>query len=661
MSHQLSLDQPSAVEATADPEAGWEQFRSDLRVSRMAISKENPIIQFQIPIRSQPPKYTRGSGPPPPRISLRLVHDSNAFIIDKAVLPQGPFLSDDSTRQRRCYYIIGWPDLPAARPVVDASKILDYVSPRTLEDWEYQDALRRVKEREEESEEQERADAKGKAVIRRGPGAGVQLGARRKPGRPRRAMMVAQSSPEPELNSEQEEMLQRRMSGPSLSTPQKSRLAQLVAEEEILEDPEEADEDAQSAIHRQLESDSLDEVVFDGDVNMGVLEDLDLLRLSSAVPGISGGESSRASSAKPASSNPPSSLARTAADMATHDGSGSTFQRPPAKDRSNQSNSASASRSSQVPVRPLNISTTPVPLPSYLKAMKQRPSMPNSLAKTVVSSSSPTLPGGYGQALASTPTISQPCPTKGEGSSLSVDRSLSHENGFTPIGGTFPRPPKRPAEEFPPFAGVPARAKLKKGKKKKQVELPHAQPGISAETEASGDQELDLVQGKQDYVVKRLEGDYILDGVHWFKVRWEGEWPESQNPTWEPKENIAGKLVKEYLKRKARREANQLVSKNSNNKKSKSRRTSSLADWAKGYSSVAEAFEGHAGLNATNDAMLGMGHGEDGALDADDDGHDELLVVDAESEVAVRERKRTMDAQIAAQFASIARGAPRHF
>lgn len=665
MSHQLSLDQPSTVAAMADSEAGWEQFRSDLRVSRMTIYQEMPRFQFQIPIRSQAPKYTRGSGPPPPRISLRPIHDSNAFIIDKVVLPHGPFLSDDNTRQRRCYYIIGWPDLPAARPVVDASKILDYVSPRTLEEWEYQDALHRGEEREKEREDQERAEAKGKAVVTRAPGAGVRPGARRKPGRPRKAMMVAQTSPEPGLNSEQEEMLQRRMSGPSLSTPQKSRLAQLVAEEEILKDLEEADEDTQSAIHRQPGSDSLDERVLDGDVNTGVLEDLDLLRLSSAVLGRSGGESSRASSPRPAPINPPSSLARTADDMATREASLSTFHRPVAKDRNNQSSSASPSRSSQVPVRRL-ISTTPVPLPSYLKAMKQRPSMPNSLAKTVVSSTDPSLPVGYGQALASasTPTTSQPCQTKGRGSSHSVNHSPSHENGFTPIGGTFPRPPKRSAEESPASADVSARVKFKKDKKKKHVGLTHAQPEPSVEMEVSGDAPLDLVQGEQDYVVKRLEGDYVLDGVHWFKVRWEGEWPEGQNPTWEPQENIAGKLVKEYLKRKATREANQLArptpSKNSNTKQSKSKRTSSLADWAKGYSSVAEAFEGHAELNATNDAMLDMGHGGEGVLDADNS-HDELLVVDTESEMAAGERKRTMDAQIAAQFASMARGAPRHF
>ncbi|KAK7719075.1 hypothetical protein SLS63_010225 [Diaporthe eres] len=473
-----------------DLEAGWERFRSDIRGSLEVVDtkQEKPILQFHIPIRPRLPKYRPGSGPAPPRISLRPVHDSDAFIVDKVVLPRGPFHPSDHIRQRRCYYIVGWPDLPAARPVVDASKILEYVSPRTLEDWEYQDALRREEERDKSREAKEREVAEGKEGATPVDG-GPLPGARRRPGRPPRAMMmVAEPTPEPELNSEQEEIIHKRMRGPSLSTPQKSRASQLVAEVEMLEELEGSDQ-----VH-----------------------------------------SRRSSSLNP----------------------------PP-----------------------------------------------------------------------------------------------SHTNGFTPIGGTFSRPPKRPAEDSPVSADASAKTKSKKSKNK-QAKLAAADAGVPAETAGSPDPILDLVQGEQEYVVKRLEADSVLDGVHYFQVRWEGNWRDDENPTWEPRENIPEKLVKEYLKRNAKRGPNRPDRPKSKNP-AKAKQTNLLADWAKGCSSVADAFGGEAELNAASDAMLGQGNALGRDTDADD-GPDELLVID-ENETAATERRKAVEAQIVAQFASMARAAPQRF
>ncbi|KXJ91588.1 hypothetical protein Micbo1qcDRAFT_163362 [Microdochium bolleyi] len=36
-----------------------------------------------------------------------------------------------------------------------------------------------------------------------------------------------------------------------------------------------------------------------------------------------------------------------------------------------------------------------------------------------------------------------------------------------------------------------------------------------------------------------------------FKVRWKGNWPPDQNPTWEPEENIDKPLVRKYLAKRA--------------------------------------------------------------------------------------------------------------
>lgn len=622
-----------------DLEAGWERFRSDIRGSLEVVNtkQEKPILQFHIPIRPRLPKYRPGSGPAPPRINLRPVHDSDAFIVDKVVLPRGPFHPSDHIRQRRCYYIVGWPDLPAARPVVDASKILDYVSPRTLEDWEYQDALRREEERDKARAAKEREVVEGKEGATSVDG-GPLPGARRRPGRPPRAMMmmVAEPTPEPELNSEQAEIIHKRMRGPSLSTPQKSRVAQLVAEEEMLEELEGVSENTDLGISRQTELSSEGGGTSGGDVNKGVVEDLDLLRLSSAVPGRSSGKSSPASSARPGFASSPGSLAKPAASVAVHRATEPAV--PPLARQAEDRNSSSPSRSSKVPTRP-QVSTTPIPLPSYYsQALKQR--IPKSHVAV------PSTDTGLGRGPASTPADQVHSRR-----SSSANPPPSHTNGFTPIGGTFSRPPKRPAEDSPVSAETPVKTKSNKSKNK-QAKL------AAAETAGSPDPILDLVQGEQEYVVKRLEADTVLDGVHYFQVRWEGNWRDDENPTWEPRENIPEKLVKEYLKRKAKRGPNR-PDRPKSKKPAKAKQTNLLADWAKGCSSVADAFGGEAELNATSDTMLGQGNALGRDADADD-GPDELLVID-ENETAATERRKAVEAQIVAQFASMARAAPQRF
>ncbi|KUI66901.1 hypothetical protein VM1G_02231 [Cytospora mali] len=642
--------------------ASWDLFRSDLKLSNITIKRELPSIQFDIPILPQPPKYKPGSGPPPPRIDLRLVHDTNAFIIDKIVLPLEPFTQRNDPRQRRIYYIIGWPDLPAARPVIDATKILDYVSPRALEDWEYQDALRR----EEAREAEERAKEKGKNVATpEGPAAGRKPGVKRKPGRPPKARFMDAPPPEPVLDSDQEEMLQRRKSGPSLSTPQKNRLAQLVAEEEMLQHMEVIEEDDPvSVIQRQLEDEILsgEDMDLDTDANMEDARAINSRQSSyaaSATSGASQGDTSRASGlrlspVKGPSVNPAAFFARGAMSAAatTH----ATPLSTPGGQHADPSTSPSSGRTRAPTGRPL--SNTPIPLPADIAQSQKRKSFtprPKPQAKPQLASVLPSI---------------EMSTTVENGQSrkppLSWNSSPARGNGFTPIGGTFPRPPKRPVEDTTPAVDTPASTQSKKERKKKQAKVSNQPPesGVKDDAQSAANPPIGLVQGEQDYVVKRLEGDYILDGVHWFKVRWEGNWPPDQNPTWEPKENISAKLIKEYLKTKAKREADKPAKNNTPNGrsgstgKSKDKRQSSLAEWAKRYNSVSEAFEGKAELEDTTDMMLGRRGG--GVVDDEESlGDDELLVVEPDNEEdrerAAKERKKSLDAQLAAQFASMAR------
>lgn len=116
-------------------------------------------------------------------------------------------------------------------------------------------------------------------------------------------------------------------------------------------------------------------------------------------------------------------------------------------------------------------------------------------------------------------------------------------------------------------------------------------------------------QAEQAYEVKRLEGDQwfeLEDGrmVRYYKVRWVGDWPPDQNPTWEPEENISRSLVREYLKRKEKKEAGGSSLPSTPQKKQQQQQPSgkkkgpsaqrTLSPWmgSRKFSSVQEAFEG---------------------------------------------------------------------
>lgn len=673
--------------ASTNGSFSWELHTSDLKISRMVIKRELPTVRFDIPIPRQAPKHKPGSCPPPPRVDLRLVHDINAYIIDKIVLPLEPFTQLHDPRQRRVYYIVGWPDLPAARPVIIATQILDYVSPRALEDWEYQDALRR----EEAREAEERALEKGKGMAVPGK-PGPKPGMKRKPGRPPRARLMDAPPPELVLNSDQEEMLQRRKSGPSLSTPQKSRLAQLVAEEEMLEQLEDVEEEnpvSMSVIQRQLQGEVVSEtdVDLDTDVDMEDARGVGPLRSSSPVSVVTSGQMSRASSSRPGPSKKPSLApadylaTSAAATNATTRGSPHRAHDRSSRDPLRSPASRLPQSSIKQPISDNSVSLLPYfsrPTVSKTVFMKE-PSSPRSKDvsqvkpqfNSVMSSLEMNTPAGNGHGQRSLSQLPETTEDIIERHSSSMNPSPSRADGFTPIGGTFPRPPKRHAEEDPSAASTPASTQSKERMKKQpKLSQPPSDRDLNDENRGAAKTAEALVQMPQDYVVRRLEGDNVLDGVHWFRVRWKGSWPPGQNPTWEPKENISAKLVKEYLKRKSKRETEKSSKNNTPNatssstEKSKQKRQSSLAEWAKSYNSVSEAFEGKAELDATTDAMLGR-RGNLEPDDEDDDFNDELIVVEPnkveDREKAARERKKRLDAQLAAQLASMARRGPREY
>jgi hypothetical protein len=137
--------------------------------------------------------------------------------------------------------------------------------------------------------------------------------------------------------------------------------------------------------------------------------------------------------------------------------------------------------------------------------------------------------------------------------------------------------------------------RVKKGKQKLEM-IEVADPNDGWEVERIEDSELYEVEGR--------------GLVRYYKVRWVGDWPPEENPTWEPEENIPAKMVRKYLKAaRKKRKASETEPANDNistTKKPKGLVQSTLS-WpmAGTYSSVDEA---------------GVGQVEDDGSTGEDDG-----------------------------------------
>lgn len=144
-------------------------------------------------------------------------------------MPSSGFAKDGKPKPREMTYIVGWTDLPAARMPVPALNVLDYVSPRALEEWEgnFEEELDRERVRlvtERENERQTSTNIKGNKKKRGRPPAHSNIEA------------GAVAVPETEEEASRVKLKPGVM---SLSTPQKARLADFdgVSEEDAAPSP----------------------------------------------------------------------------------------------------------------------------------------------------------------------------------------------------------------------------------------------------------------------------------------------------------------------------------------------------------------------------------------------------------------------------------------
>lgn len=485
---------------------------------------------IEIPIPSIR-RYVPGSGPPPPRITLTPPRDSTAYIIGQFVLPTEK--DTTATSRRLIHYHIGFTDLPAAKILVPCNKVLDYVSPRELEDWEYQNAERKEEERVRERAERQRARAAAK----------------------KKAVQADEAAPMPVLGlAEEALLLAGRVTGPSLSTPQKRKLVQTLEEDDTGETSNLESDDA--AIERQLQE--------DGELGSGEIDD-DLDEDSESVDQLASryGTSGAATPSQVGSVVPPAKEAvpATAALETAVLGSDASASNPdssavstPGRVHPPWARMVGLHGQSERPinakhnghVQPDGSGYQTTPKPKLAKSQhQQRP-----FNSFVAVSAARSMTSGTGTRLKETTN----------GTLIAAKAAVVPH---LPVSGENGQATKVPPNAFS-GENQPKKRNKKRKRESKQEEAP------------AGD----------EWEVKELLDDaWVLENgvkVHKYLVLWEGDWPEDQNPTWEPAENIQDEnLIKRYQKKKV-----------SLPKHPRKVQKTLHQDLSVRYASVAEAFEG---------------------------------------------------------------------
>ena len=484
-----------------------------------------------------------GSGPPLPQISLLPPRDSTAYIIDQFVLPTDKDMTP--TSRRLVHYHIGFTDLPAVKILIPCNQVLDYVSPRELEDWEYQNLEKKEEERQRLLAEKHRVGSQKK-----------------KPGRPPKVPMEDRGTP---VSPADETLrLAQEVAGPSLSTPQKRKMDRIPDSEdnEDTSNPESDDAAIEQQLRGVVYHDVLDSEDEGGDGVEFESDDADHQAPQHDTSPVA--TPPRAGSLVPLRQS--SLLPGSAASLAAVPLLG-TVSAPPARPPGNTPTPAKVhpawahqlgqkghpEKSAPKPSQNGHAKQSGTPWSPLTKSQHRKPFPPTSAP------ASSFKPAG-GSKGPSTPFLAVGA---GAGSSIASDssttkRKTEHANGQTPS---------------------PDKQHKTKKQKIKQEDPPPT----------------------EEWEVKDLLDDQWLDEqgvrVHKYLILWAGDWPEDQNPTWEPAENVQNKaMIQRYHKRK---KAGTL--------KPPKKTQKTLHHFLTGarYSSVAEAFEGdindQSGLGAVLD------------------------------------------------------------
>ncbi|EEY18955.1 predicted protein [Verticillium alfalfae VaMs.102] len=546
-------------------------------------------------------------------ITLLPKHDTTAYIHDEyKTLPN----SKDS--RVHINYLVGWTDLQAGMISVDAGSIHEYVSARAYEDWN----TKKAAERDEELRKEEEADNVKLVEEAEMKERGIHLrnGTLQVPARSISRDHAVSSIPLKDRRKKASKHVHQRASPvPRDSAPM--ILAPTASCRDIEADgrPDSAC-DTDASIRRQLEGDDTT-----GESESLTYSSRPISTVSMTGIGMSSGPKTvlkkrrRSSLSHLQQQDPWRDLdaSRAGGSTARSSAMRQNLQRPPViasgqspstdspKNHTPAFNKQTQGMSSRSVSQPLKSLHEAAGDSQTDEAMGPRPVA--SLSSTHVAS-----------AVARPPT--------------STTQSATPLTGFTPLGGRRSSPWTRMIKspsitDYQPSIRLPINSKmipmdsptalLAKPPTKNPKKVPLKPPVHPAEPED---------ESEEVYEVKRLEDTKLLDtenGVQRiFLVRWQGSWPEGQNPTWEPEENIPQDLARKFmLKRKAGL---------GKNKATDTARRPASPPWKqqRKWSSVSEAFAGEdngSDLRTTGIIKLevreAMGH----------DGEEQLLVVDEQT------------------------------
>lgn len=438
--------------------------------------------RVQVRLASKPRDYVPGSGPPLQPLSLLPAQDSTAYIVERILLPSAGLAADGKPLPKRMTYIVGWHDLPAARLLVPAMKILEYVSPREVETWVWDMELEMEKERAKLEEKRKKTPE--------------PVTGKRKRGRPPVQTQI-EAGVVAELESTTATKSRSKQGAMSLSTPQKVRMESFEGLSE--DDLTPSRQLERELLHWAYESESADRM------------DSDLVDFDSEMDGFE--EEIRRD------------VMMTGADLSM--------------DASQAQNSASGVSLMHQPAQAL-MENAAFPY----SGNPSRPAAPHTVSHT----------------------------TSFKPAAWSSSQFASYTAGVDQ-GDTAAKPGSAVQAKT---MDKESASKVKPTSRKTKRAKPRPKP-------ASED-------GNADWEVKRIEGmeTYDVEGrglVRYFRVRWEGNWPPDQNPTWEPEENLSATLVRNYMKHPRRHKRTVPMS-----KPKPSLVSSKARDPARKYSSVSELF-----------------------------------------------------------------------
>ncbi|KAF5025623.1 hypothetical protein F66182_2229 [Fusarium sp. NRRL 66182] len=521
--------------------------------------------RIEVHLGSKPRDYVPGSGPPLQRISLLPPQDSTAYILERIILPPPGVAADGNLLPRRMTYIVAWRDLPAARMLVPAMQILEYVSPRELEEWEFTNTEEQMDGDKIENKPEEAGEA----------GEAPKPKKRGRPPKHSRIETAVVAVPEDESSA------LPKKGAMTINTPTKRRLKDF-----------EGLSDEEGSPTRQLQLETT------GD------------SLGTDVDRESGQDA-------PALLEEPE-------DAGVDQQSGAL--------RNSKVESRGPKQKHVAGKQFVSIPSTGTP--SRQSTPKRAVTKPSSAAKK-----GPRLP------LKNNPVIDGLLSGAGRAQESSSDWT------WTPVGESVTESNSGvetpdPESDFTTTHLIEEAMSVQKmkprGKSKSKTGTPEPAP---VEEPIAEDAE------QPDWEVKRVEDMelYEVEGVglvRYFKIRWEGDWPPEQNPSWEPENNLPPKLIRNYLKNRKRKRdkpapkapAKQPAVAPLYAPKKKSSLKQTTLPWgapAKQYKSVSEAFEG--------DEEYGMGMVPEEEARADDkDEEDELFVVEEEEQPAAKKsRMRT--------------------